>query len=180
MKKIFDEIPCISGNNIVIKKITDKDANALAQMAGDKDVYKYLPTFLFEQKYKDINFVIKQIYDECFANKESVILGVYLKNSGDICGLAEMYGFKDNIHKVSIGYRLIKKYWGRGIATEIVALLIGYIYTDTDTEIITASTMVENCASARVLEKNGFSLVVSAADEDWGYDKPTKADKWIR
>ena len=30
------------------------------------------------------------------------------------------------------------------------------------------------------LRKNGFSLVVSAVGENWGYDQPTIADKWIR
>ena len=51
--------------------------------------------------------------------------------------------------------------------------------TETDVEIITASTMVENRASARVLIKNGFTLVNSTVPEDWGYDHPTLADKWI-
>ena len=31
-----------------------------------------------------------------------------------------------------------------------------------------------------MLEKSGFSLVVRAAEEDWGFDMPTRADKWIR
>ena len=40
--------------------------------------------------------------------------------------------------------------------------------------------MVENKASAKVLIKNGFALVVSGAKEDWGYPEPTIVDKWIR
>ena len=40
--------------------------------------------------------------------------------------------------------------------------------------------MTENKASEAVLVKNGFDLVVHGADEDWGYEQPTKADKWIR
>ena len=31
-----------------------------------------------------------------------------------------------------------------------------------------------------LLRKNGFSLVVHAADEDWGYGGMTPTDKWIR
>ena len=178
MMKIFDEIPYIKDSTVTLKKIEDADAEALSEMVNDKDVYKYLPTFLFEKKYDDIHEVIKHLYDECFAAKESVITGIY--RNGKFCGIAELYGFKDDIHKISLGYRLSKKYWGMGIASEVVALLVDYLYSQTDTEIITASTMVENHASARVLEKNGFALAVSAADEDWGYAKPTKADKWIR
>ena len=40
--------------------------------------------------------------------------------------------------------------------------------------------MIENSASAAVLKKNGFDLVVHAVPEDWGYDEPTITDKWIR
>lgn len=178
--KVFDEIPYIDGKNIIIKKITDADADALAEMTADEDVYRYLPTFLFEKKYDDIHFVIKQMYDECFANKESVILGIYLKNGGAFCGIAEIYGVKDDIHKASIGCRLLKKYWGMGIASEMVAAVTGYLYECTDIQIITASSLAENRGSAKTLEKNGFVLVVSASDEDWGFDCPTKVDKWIK
>ena len=54
-----------------------------------------------------------------------------------------------------------------------------YLDEETDIEIITASTMVENLASANVLRKNGFTLVVHAVGEDWGYENPTITDKWI-
>ena len=89
--------------------------------------------------------------------------------------------FSFNIsHKISIGYRLIESYWGKGIATEALGMMIEYLYKETDIEIITASTMVENRSSAKVLMKNGFELVASGVDEDWGYEQPTIADKWIR
>ena len=64
--------------------------------------------------------------------------------------------------------------------TTICGMMIDYLYNETDIEIITASTMVENQASARVLTKNGFQMVVHAVDEDWGFERPTVADKWIR
>ena len=59
-------------------------------------------------------------------------------------------------------------------------MMVDYLYDETDIEIITASTMVENHASARVLEKNGFIMVNHAVDEDWSFPEPTPADKWIR
>ena len=59
-------------------------------------------------------------------------------------------------------------------------MLVDYIYNQTDIEIITASTMVENRASANVLRKGGFSMVSHAVDEDWGFEQPTITDKWVR
>ena len=50
---------------------------------------------------------------------------------------------------------------------------------ETDIEIITASTMVENKAITRVTEKDDFQLAASGVDEDWGYPQPTSVNKWI-
>lgn len=176
MKKLFSEIPYIQGERITLKKITSADADPLRELVSSESVYRYLPTFLFEKKYDDIDYVIQHLYDECF--KESIILGIFM--DGEFCGIAEFYGYRDPIHKISIGYRLLEKYWGQGIATETLKLMIKYLYEETDIEIITASTMLENQASANVLRKNGFDLVAHDVGEDWGYDSPTPADKWIR
>ena len=95
------------------------------------------------------------------------------------CGLAEFYDFNDRIHKTCIGYRLAKEFWGRGIASEVVKLMVDYLYNETDIEIITASTIVENGASEHVLEKNGFLKSAGEVPEDWGYDDPTIANIWF-
>lgn len=179
MIHLFDEIPHLEDERIVLKKLEKKDAKGLKELTQSKKVYRYLPTFLFEQQYEDMEEVIEKVYGDWFKDKESIILGVYLKEEMTFCGLAEMYGFNDKIHKISIGYRLLEKWWGQGIATEVVALMVDYLYSRTDIEIITASTMVENKASARVLTKNDFVMVAAGVDEDWGYEHMTPADKWI-
>ncbi|MBR5109954.1 MAG: GNAT family N-acetyltransferase [Clostridia bacterium] len=180
MIKLFDEIPTLENERLVLQRLYDTDSEELRAFAHDRNVYRCLPTFLFEQKYEDPHLVIQKLYTECFQAKESLILGIFLKDTKAFCGLAEFYGFKDALHKTCIGYRLAEKYWGQGIATETVALMADYLYAQTDTEIMTASTMIENRASARVLEKNGFLLSAATVPEDWGYPRPTIADKWFR
>ena len=175
-KKLFSEIPYLKGDRLTLHGLTQKDAAALQELVDSPVVYRYLPTFLFEKRYGDVRTVIARLYDECW--KESIILGVFQQD--EFCGLAELYGFRDPIHKISVGYRLLDRYWGRGIASEALGLMIDYLYQETDIEIITASTMVENQASANVLRKNGFQMVVHGAEEDWGYETPAIADKWIR
>ena len=178
--KLFDEIPRLEGGGLCLRRLGDADAADLGALARSERVYRYLPTFLLERQYADPRAAIRQLYGPCFAAKESLILGVFLRETGEFCGLAEFYGFKDALHKTCVGYRFLERCWGRGLATRTVALMVDYLYTRTDTEIITASTMVENRASARVLEKNGFLLTAAAVPEDWGYAQPTIADKWFR
>jgi RimJ/RimL family protein N-acetyltransferase len=121
-----------------------------------KKNYRYEPAFLFERKYSDVNTVIERLYDECIA--DSLLLGIYF--GGEFCGIFELYSFNDSIHKISVGYRLREKFWGQGIASEALKLMIDYLYTNTDIEIITASTLPDNQASEKVLRKNGFELVI--------------------
>lgn len=176
MRKPFSQVPCLRGPRVTLRGLELRDAASLQELAGSPRVYRYLPTFLFEQKYDSAEEVIRRLYTECL--QESLILGIFLGE--DFCGLAEMYGYRAPFHKISIGYRLLERYWGQGIASEALRLMVSYLYGETGIKIITASTMIGNRASARVLRQNDFKLIVHDADEDWGYETPTRTDKWIR
>ena len=175
MKKLFSEIPCIESEDIVLKKIELKHISALRELVNDNKAYRYLPTFLYEKSSDDLVQVIGGLYTECF--RQSIILGIF--RNDEFCGIAEMYGYREEVGKISVGYRLISRYWGQGIATKTLGMMIGYLLNETDIDIITASTMVENTASARVLEKNGFIKVSSGYKEDWGYEEEVAVDKWV-
>lgn len=90
-KKLFSEIPQLKSDRLVLKGLTRDDAPALQELVDSSNVYRYLPTFLFEKQYPDVRCVIDHLYDECW--KESIILGVF--ENGGFCGLAEMYGYRD-------------------------------------------------------------------------------------
>lgn len=176
MKKLYPEIPYLQRDELVLRRLEITDAKALEELTNNERVYRYLPTFLYEKKYSDPVYIIEHLYDECF--EESLILGAFL--DGEFCGLAEMYGFRDEVHKISVGYRFCERFWGKGIASRVLSMMIDHLYNETNIEIITASTMIENTASACVLKKNGFELVVHDTVEDWGFPSPTRVDKWIR
>jgi ribosomal-protein-alanine N-acetyltransferase len=178
-KKLFDDIPRLQSDRVILRRLVDADVPELEELVSSERVYRYLPTYLFEKQFSDMHVMIRRLYDTCFVAQESLILGVEPRGDGRICGLAEFYGLRDDMHKISVGYRLLERSWGQGIASEALRLMVDYLYAQTDIEIITASTMVENIASARVLEKNDFLRTARGVEEDWGYDSPTIADKWF-
>ena len=180
-KELFTEIPYLEGDKLILARIEGKDAPGLEELRNNDRVYALEPSFLYERQIEDVHEAIKGMYEgPTFTEKESLILGIFPKETKEFAGIIELYGYRKEIRKVSVGYRLLERYWGKGIASEALSMMVRYLYEETNIEIITASTMVENKASAKVLMKNDFSLVVSAAEEDWGYEKPTIADKWIR
>ena len=178
-KKLFSEIPRIEGERIVLDKVVDADADALRDLIDNPRVQRYLPAFLFEKQFDDVHEAIRMLYGDLFTNKESLILAIRAKETGELAGLAEFYGLNDRLHKVSMGARLRECWWGKGIATETACLMVDYLYGETDIEIITASTMVENKGSAHVLEKADFIRTARSVEEDWGFPEPTIVDKWF-
>ncbi|MBQ1386115.1 MAG: GNAT family N-acetyltransferase [Erysipelotrichales bacterium] len=178
MKNLFDEIPQICSKEICLKEIREEDADAVREMTENDNVYRYLPTFLFERQYSDTKEMIRALYAEHFRAKDTLILGIYLREEDCFCGIAEVYGYKPERRKACIGYRLSERYWGKGIATKTARLLTRYLLEETDITEIEASVMMGNPASERVLEKAGFRRTAVNVEEDWGFGSLTLANNW--
>lgn len=67
---------------------------------------------------------------------------------------------KDDVYRksIEIGYFVGEEYWGKGIATAAVALIIDYIKAHFDVIRVFAEVFNHNVASMKVLENNGFHL----------------------
>lgn len=59
-------------------------------------------------------------------------------------------------HDGELGYWLAKPFWGQGFASEAVRAVLGRHFADPAQDILRASHLTENTASARVLAKAGF------------------------
>ncbi len=176
---LFDRYPVLEDDMVTLRKMTMDDAEALAEMCGQEEVYRYVPTFLYEQKYEDKKTVLARMDEEMFAARESLFLGIYLKESGRFAGIAEFYAYEPDRRKCSIGIRLRKEYWGMGIATRCEKLMVEYLLQEAHMRIITAHVMQENKASGAALEKNGFVKKYCGIREDWGFAEPVIIDKYI-
>lgn len=67
---------------------------------------------------------------------------------------------QDDVYQKSaeIGYFVGEPYWGQGIGTEAVKLIVDYGFTTLGVQRIFAGVFSTNPASARLLEKAGFSF----------------------
>ena len=67
---------------------------------------------------------------------------------------------RDNVHRLTaeMGYYIAEPYWGKGIMTEAVRQMCGYVFDNTDIIRVFAEPFAHNSASCRVLEKAGFQF----------------------
>lgn len=68
------------------------------------------------------------------------------------------FTIKDDIYRFNaeIGYWLGEDFWGRGIMSEAIPIMVSYIFRNFQVNRIYACVLAGNTASMRVLEQTGF------------------------
>ena len=166
---------CIENERLLICSLETRDLEGLKAIRCDRMVYRHEPAFLLELQGTPEE-ALEAIRSMNLQESRQCILGVYeKKDTSVLVGLAEFYDYKPSGKVISIGYRFLSEYWGRGIATSCIQALIDYVQKNTKVELITAHVLPDNKASARCLIKNGFEYLLTKA-EDWGYGHSNTAD----
>jgi len=87
---------------------------------------------------------------------------------GEVAGLTSLVRTPYVGDTVMIGYGVAASRRGRGIATRAVTDLLAWARSDHRVSTVTAETAIDNLASQRVLEANGFTRSGEREDEDDG------------
>lgn len=78
-------------------------------------------------------------------------------------GIVEWEQLNGDLPDVEVSYRLLDQAdRGKGIATEALGLLCGWLFDTAHTNRLRANVHVDNVASRRVCEKSGFTLEATA------------------
>lgn len=131
------------------------DAGALARHANDADVARYLRD-VFPHPY---GLADAQQYLSLVTDPASTELTVAIEVGGEAAGSISLL-FQTDISRRSaeIGYWLGRQFWGRGLATAAVRAVSEYGLAHFDLVRLYATVYAPNLASARVLEKAGYTL----------------------
>lgn len=88
-------------------------------------------------------------------DKNHFVWGFVLKEENSLIGSGGItFRSGDNHHE--LGYIIARPYWNRGFVSEAVAAMLSFMKEKTDIGIIHAKHAVDNTASGRIIEKNGF------------------------
>lgn len=138
-----------------VRSFQDKDAAALVKYGNNRKIWLNL-TDLFPHPYTDAaaeSWIqrVRSLYPET----EFVIAS----ESDELIGCTGIV-LKGNVHRktAEIGYWLGEPYWGRGIMTQVVRAMTGYIFSTHDVIRVYGHVFASNLASARVLEKAGYQF----------------------
>ena len=133
------------------------DVHNLSLLDSDKEVMEYLTdgiTFPIHETKKRLERLIRD-------NSQSKPLGTWaveFLEDNEFAGWFMLKPFP-GFNYPEVGFRLIKKYWGRGLATEGVVRVLDYGFNSLKLEKIMAIVHPGNTASIRVLKKAGLKYI---------------------
>lgn len=146
---------------LILREILPSDEAALFELDADPEVHRYLgrqPVTTMEQ-VREVIQIIRQQYADNGIGRWAIVE----KKTGDFLGWTGLKLTKETCnnhsHYYDLGYRLIRRHWGRGYATESAIASVAYGLKELKLREIYGIADIHNLASGKVLEKAGLRFI---------------------
>ena len=149
--KIFANIPTISTERLVLRRIKGDDVEDMYEYSSDARVTEYLTWSPHPDKTYTLEYI--SYLQSRYRTGDFYDWAVVLKDSGKMIGTCGFTRFDYANNSAEIGYVLNTEYHGQGIATEAVKKVLEFGFEKLCLNRIEGKYMVENAASRRVMEK---------------------------
>ena len=143
---------------LLLRQLRATDAPGMFELDSDPEVHRYLgnqPVQTLAQSQETIAFVRRQYQENGIGR-----WAVELKETGEFIGWAGLKLIREplngHVDFYDVGYRLIRRYWGNGYATEAARASVTYGFDVLRLPVLYAIADMQNLASRTVLAKAGF------------------------
>lgn len=157
----------IETERLIMREFTEGDASDLFELDSDPEVHR----FLGNNPIKHIDTcreVIRTVQGQ-YENHGIGRWAVVLKESNEMVGWSGLKyetSLKEKGPYYDMGYRLKRKHWGKGIATETALESLKYGFETMNLNLINAGAHINNNASNHIIKKIGFQFVEEIMWED--------------
>ncbi len=163
-------MPILETERLYLRPFRIKDAEHLYLMNTDPEVIKYTGDAPFKDVLEAQVFVqnyISTVYHNPDTTSETGLGRLTIVRKSDEafigwCGLK----YNPEGREVDLGYRLYKKHWRQGYASESAQACITYAFETLKLPYIIARTHFDNIASQTLLDNQGFSYIKTITHHD--------------
>jgi ribosomal-protein-alanine N-acetyltransferase len=147
--------PMLLTSRLRLRPFGEADLDALFAMHGSTHVMRYWDGPPWSERASAERFV-----EKCRLMAEQgsgVRVAVDRDSDGTFIGWCSLTGWNQDYRSAAMGYCFDKAAWGHGYATEAGGAVLRWAFETLNLNRVQAETDTRNAASARVLEKLGFS-----------------------
>ena len=149
----------VETDRLILRDIEEYDAKGIFKLDSDPDVHEFLgktPIKTIEEARQIIEHIRNQ-YIKNGIGRWAIID----KKTEDFIGWTGLK-YEEGLRSFNyydLGYRLRKKYWGKGIATETAIASLKYGFEKLDLKEIGAAADVNHLVSNQILKKIGLKFI---------------------
>lgn len=138
-----------------VRQLSLDDLPKLTAMLSDPDVMKHSVRGVCDET------ATRKFIEWCLSCYSSHGIGPWAfidKNSSELIGVCGIGPERvAGVKEINLGYRLARRYWGKGYASESARAVLSHAFTDLSFESVVVIIDPEHTASLRVAEKAGFN-----------------------
>lgn len=146
-------------DRLVLRQLVEADVAALVELDHDPEVRR----FVEDGETVDAEYALALVREAQRWYGRSEVFGFWAAIERDSAGFLGWFHLRPHhgapASEPELGYRLVRRSWGKGYATEGSRALIDAAFSSGTVERVVAETMAVNVGSRRVMEKCGMSLV---------------------
>ncbi len=152
---LFSSFPFITSEKVTLSRMTELDLNALWEIMGDDENYRFAPTAALRSP-AECAAKLRQA-ETLFRERRAVVLGIY-PNDADhrLAGTLEILDADPEVEAVTITFTLNRKDTGMGYASSSVRAVSDYLINTVGARRIQAYVLPINYRGILVLERCGF------------------------
>lgn len=151
---IENTFPRMETDRLVLRQVTKEDAEDMLMYLSDQDVMKHYGM----EPFKSLDDVLDEIfwYQSIFEINTGIRWGITLKGQDKVIGSCGFLNRVPQHYRSEIGFELSKDFWGQGIASEALELVIKYGFEQLKLQRIQALIEPQNISSQKLVERKGF------------------------
>ncbi len=142
---------------LILRRYELSDAEDMFNnFANSKNVSRFLSWYPHENVEVTKKLLISWI--EEYKNDNRYMWAIVLKEMNQVIGSISVVGMSEKHQTAELAYTIGEAYWGKGIATEAVEVVIAFLFNEVGFHRIQAKHDTRNPASGRVMEKVGMKF----------------------
>lgn len=150
----MDQFPRLYTQRLCLRKLEPDDILALVRLANNRKISDHVLNIPNPYSEPDAVFRISYVF-QGFKNKARYVFAITLKETGEFVGEIGLH-HTNSREEAQLGYWIGEPFWNHGFATEAIAAVLKFGFTQLNLKLVFATVNMDNAASAKVLLKNGF------------------------
>jgi RimJ/RimL family protein N-acetyltransferase len=153
-------VPELRTARLSLRPWRDDDLDPLAEMYADPEVMRYIGDGSVRTRDETAAGLARMRAE--WEERGHGMFAVELRETGELTGWTgtTVPNFLPEVlPAVEIGWRLARRFWGRGLATEAARAALGHAFNAVGLERVVSICSVDNAASEAVMRKLGMHLV---------------------